>query len=348
MRAILFALLNITVACGLAAGAEPEPPHIQALGQAVALIKAARQLSDMTYYQELYVPLDRRLYVADDGAVSVRLTYAHRKDETWAPTDEPGGYVVTKGPVPARDDLLRAAAMYQEVLDKWTRGGRNGERLLLPFELLGKPLGQVGDVIPEYEVELDAAKRGYGSLPSRLDALCYLELALIQEELGNTEEYRRILEKSVRDLDLMSIDFRYDVGFRHLLASNMNFERPECCLLFLAAEDARLGEKLDVARERYATLIKGAPGSPLAWEALVKVSLMEAADAKEMQQLTQVLLDTYPLVWGCSVQLAFYGSPIRDAKLNKEQFAAQLPAILKKAGEEEVMRHPSTQPATRR
>lgn len=327
MKTGVIVFLSAIALCGLAIGAEPQPDD-QGLNSAVELIKTARQLSDIIYYQELYVPLERSVYLADDGTASFRPAYGYRKDMQVF-TYGNGHDFVAKRAVPGRDDLSRAAAMYEEVLAKWTRGNRKDDRLLLPFELLRRPFEPVSGMPIGGNDARDALERGYMSLPSNLDAVCYLELALVYKELGAEEDYGKTLEKSISDLNLLFINFRYDVGFRHLVDRWTNFERPECCLLFLAAENARLDGRLNEAEGRYARLIEQAPGSPLAWEALVKISAMEGIEPEEMQRLTRILLDTYPLVWG---------QRILGNKLGEEEFAKQLPAILKEAGKEEVVR----------
>ena len=145
--------------------------------------------------------------------------------------------------------------------------------------------------------------------------------------MGRTKTSMRLIREAVTELKLMEMDYRNDVRFRQHLLYFWNFARPEACLLFLGAEDARLGKRAPKAIRGYTTLIERAPGSPFAWEALAKLSVMPKVDRKEVSRLTDVLLATYPLIWGC---------PRPDLKIKKEEFAKQLPALLKKVGQEEA------------
>ena len=336
MNQITILLASCVLLCGALTGAaeqltelpssEPDVQLPQIEGHAKTIQKA-REISKLRYYFEVEQPMLRGFGVSNDGPVLFnrgRFPGLIRRVEH---TDNDGKVAVHERPVPRDEALSQAGAMYRKVLGKLVEAHGAGEKSPVPFEFLGIEMEGtvVSDIAPQEERDKAWVKRGYLAKPSDLAALVYLELALIEEKLGREDEYRKLIAQAVGDLKLLEIDYRSDTAFRQHLREFGNFARPECCILFLAAEDARLNGRRGEAQQYYTTLIERAPGSPFAWEALAKMSVMPDTDPKEIDRLKQLLLDTYPLIWGC---------PRPGLELEKEAFAAQLPALLKKAGEE--------------
>lgn len=325
-------LLCAIAACGelplsfLSTAVHPELRKLQ--GPAKTILHA-RQLSEVLYFFEAPAPMRRGLALGEDGTVSLHGdARGLRIIRRITATDDAGRErVIHQRPVPTRGARERAAALYREALSALAESHKAGASAPVPFEFLGVELFQLSDAFPSYSEDLERVRRGYAANPSDLTALARLELALIERALNRPAAYRKTIAQAVMKQLPSRMDFRADIRFRRHLRGTLNFARPETCLLFLSAEDARLSGRPDEARRAYALLVQRAPGSPFAWEALAKMTIMPGADPKRLARLREELLQTWPLVWGC---------PRRGRKLTKQALAEQLPRLLAEAGRDET------------
>lgn len=322
MNRIKTYIIAYLLVCGCVVGAERESIYhltlnryfmSQKLTGPAKVILEARQISETVYFSEVPEAMERGLEVGKEMGLSFRQARSCA--------------IVGFGrPAPGKKELTRAVLLYRKVIEELTKDGRERKRVAAPFHYLGGVrLYFVSDVGYPKGVDVEKVRQGYKVKPSDLAALAYLELALLEKKLGRKEEYSRLLKEAVAKLKLMEIHYWTDIIFRQYLYGQLNFARPETCLLFLAGEDARLKGQAAEARKYYTTLIERAPGSPFAWEALAKLVVMGDMEGEQMAWLKSILLHTYPLVWGC---------PRENLKLDKDGFAAELPALLRKAGEE--------------
>ncbi len=321
MNRIKIYVVGYLLVCGSVVGAEREPiyylstkfhPKLLKLTGPNKMILEARQMSEAVYFFEVSEAMERGLDVGKEGGLSFKK----------ARSCAIGGY----GLAPDKKELTRAILLYRKTIEELTKAGSERKRVAVPFHFLGGVrLFPVSDVFWPKGFDEEKVRQGYQVKPSDLAALAYLELALLEKKLGRKEEYSRLLKEAVVKLKLLEIHYCTDTIFREHLHESLNFARPETCVLFLAGEDARLKGRAAEARNYYATLIERAPGSPFAWEALAKLVVMGDMEGEQMDWLKSILLHTYPLVWGC---------PREYLKLDKDGFAAELPALLRKAGEE--------------
>lgn len=200
------------------------------------------------------------------------------------------------------ETLTRIARGYREMLERGSVTNAAGPASTpVPFVFLGGQQHPVAVVVYD-QVRFDMGKvqSGYGTNPSDMASLMYLELALIERDLGR-RDYGRVLEEAIGKLAIAKKDFRRDVEFRQYLPESANFDRPECAILYLAGKCAEEQGEKTRALERYTTLIERSPGSPLAWEACARLMRLASTgtEVKRLQELEQMLVDTYPLIWGC-------------------------------------------------
>lgn len=275
----------------------------------------ARKLAGQTYY-DVSPAWPRRFSVGKDGMIqeglpmNVKLVWAGENGTSSSPHSP--------------HDVQRALQQYRK----------------LQNALLGAPLEKENAASPDLIVDdlnttplptslfgsARAIKKALEKNPSSLLAIVYLELALLEKKLGNADVYDGIVAEAVEKLCLTEIDFRADVEFRRHIEESANFDRPEVVLLFNAAELAREKGKLEKAQEYYRVIIERCPGSPSAWDALAVLTMLKS-DQKELEKLTEHLLETWPLIWG---------APRHTLCIDKEAFAKQLPSLLKKVGESYV------------
>jgi hypothetical protein len=295
-------------------------------------IAEARALSDLPYYHYFRGPLERNLQRGENAGVTVTeepWVRAFRRD-FYLYRDEEGEVQKRLNYVePARttEQKQEAVRIYEGVVSRLMTDRKEGRRTDAPIEVVGVLYPLWAKVPPKTQKMLEQIHWGYQRQPSDLAAVAYLELALVKKDLGDEDGYRRVITKAVKELKVLEIHYCGDTVLRGYVKRRFNFARPETCLLFLAGEDARLNGRAAEARKYYTTIIERAPGSPFAWEALARLEVMGGTNRKQMEWLRSILLHTYPLVWGC---------PREDLKLDKDGFAAALPALLKKAGEEET------------
>ena len=294
------------------------PLELRKLTGPAKMILDARRISETVFFSEVPEAIERGVVVGKEGRLSF-------KQDRSCQIVNPGiraipGQVLHKAP--DKNELKRAVLLYRKAIEELAKDGRERKRVAAPYYFLGGVyLGLVSDGF-----SITGVRKGYQIKPSDLAALAYLELALLEKKLGRKEEYSRLLKETVAKLNLMEIHYWTDIIFRQHLLGELNFARPETCLLFLAGEDARLKGQVSEARKYYTTLIERAPGSPFAWESLAKLEAIGDVKPDQMKWLKSILLHTYPLVWGC---------PRENLKLDKEAFAAELPALLKKVDKEE-------------
>ncbi len=293
-------------------------------------VAEARALSDMLYYHYLRRPLERGIRRGKDGGIAVA-------EDPWVRANRKGYYIYVdeEGVLRKRDYPMKARTteqkedavrIYERVIQRLAKEREAGKNTKAPIEMLGFSYPLVGKMHPKPRKALDQIYLGYEQKPSDLAAVAYLELALLKKDLGDEGGYRGLIADAVKKLKLLDIHYCGDIPFRAcIFDKKYNFARPETCLLFVAGEDARLKGRAAEARKYYATLIERAPGSPFAWEALAKLVVMGGAGIDRMNWLKSILLHNYPLVWGY---------PRENLKLDKDGFAAELPALLRKAGEE--------------
>ena len=320
MSRIRICIVGYLLMYGCVVGAEREQilylspgmhPKLLKLTGPAKVVLEARQISEAVYFSEVSEAMERGLEVGKEGVLSFK---------------QARSCAIGYGPAPGREELTRAVPLYRKAIEELTKAGSERKRVAVPFYFLGGVrLYPVSDVWYNKRFDERKVRRGYEANQSDLAALAYLELALLEKKLGRGEEYSRLLKAAVAELKLLGIHYCTDTIFREHLHESLNFARPETCLLFLAGEDARLKGRAAEARNYYATLIERAPGSPFAWEALAKLVVMGDMEGEQMAWLKSILLHTYPLVWGC---------PRENLKLDKDGFAAELPALLRKAGEE--------------
>jgi tetratricopeptide (TPR) repeat protein len=332
MKLMIISIVTVGVLLSVIAGAEEGKPPLYVLdprchpglqnlvGPASDILKN-RQAAEVLYFLEKPFAMERDFVTLKDGSVAQgRAKFLRTPKIVILGTD--GRPLPVAHPVPDAATRKRVAADYRRVIAQLTVDKAAGKTHSVPFDFLGVVLFMAGDHgiadLPDYD--LDEVRKAYKASPSDLRVLAYLELALIERALGRKDEYRKVLAEALIKTNLSEIDRRADVKFRRHLAGRYNFARPECCLLFQAAEDARENKRFDEAQKHYKTLIERAPGSPFAWEALAKTSLLPEVKPEETKRLTDILLQTYPLVWGCQRP---------KLKMDKEAFAAQLPALLK-------------------
>jgi hypothetical protein len=311
-----------------AAGGQ-SPPSEPAAGAEAArtreparLVEQARQLSQVTYYQELAEPIERGFGRAADGSIVLqKARFLTVVRQVWQQDEAGNKTLVHEQPIPGAADREQAAALYREVLASLS-GARRA--VTVPFEFLGVEVaGLHSDVMPEREAAVAAVQQAYAKQPSDLAALAYLELALIEKSLQHEQVYGQLLEEAVRQLNLEKLDFRGDLQFRRDLPEALNFARPEACLLYLAAGEAQAQGRDAEARARYTALVERMPGCPFAWEGLVGLRSSNA-DSAEQQRLHQSLMETWPLIWGCA------RPGFEDTPQARMAFAQELPGLLER------------------
>ncbi len=226
------------------------------------------------------------------------------------------------------ETLTRIAKGYREMLERGSITNAAGPASTpVPFVFLGGQQHPVADVVYD-QVRFDMGKvqSGYGANPSDMASLMYLELALIERDLGR-RDYGRVLQEAIEKLAIAKKDFRRDVEFRQYLPESANFDRPECAILYLAGKFAEEQGKKTRALECYTTLIERSPGSPLAWEACARLMKLasKGTEVKRLQELKQILIDTYPLIWGC---------PREGVDLDKTSVPAAIHNLLTKVADE--------------
>jgi hypothetical protein len=198
-------------------------------------------------------------------------------------------------PLANRDTLSRVAAGYRKAIEEVGRAGGVSNSVPLTF------LGGVQFITGAYIGGVEDAMRsesGYKARPSAIRPLLYLELALLEKKLERPD-YHSLLEQAVTNLNLLKMDFRSDVEFRRG-KEDENYDRPECALLYLAGRSAESRSRTNEAVCYYTTLIEQAPGSPNAWEACARLRnwAKSGEEVKRVNRLEQILVDTYPLIWG--------------------------------------------------
>jgi hypothetical protein len=291
-------------------------------------IEEARALSGMLYYHSLRRPLELGIQRGKDGVIVM-------VDDPWVQANRKDHYFYfDKEGVPKKRDYPKkprttekktdAVRIYERVIQQLSKERQAGENTKARIEMLGVSYPLVSKMLPKKAKPLGQIFVGYELNPSDLLAVAYLELALLKKDLGDEDGYRRLIADSVKKLKLLEIHYCGDIHFRTcIFDKKYNFARPETCLLFLAGENARSKGQSVEAWKHYMTLIERAPASPFAWEAMVELVATGAPGIDRMKLLKSILHHTYPLVWGC---------PRKNLKLDKDGFAAELPALLKKAG----------------
>lgn len=294
-------------------------------------VEEARALSGIVYYHHLRRPLERDIVRGEDGELAVI-------EKPWVQSNSKGYYLYLdeEGVTKKRDYPLEiertiqqksdAIKIYEHVIQQLTKEGQANKHTKVPLEMLGFSYPLVGKMFPEQAKLLGHISLSYEQQPSDLLAVAYLELALLKKDNSDEDGYNELIADAIKSLKLLNIHYCCDTSFRAcIFDQKYNFARPETCLLFLAGEDARLKGQDTKAQEYYMTLIERAPASPFAWEALAKLEILGAGSIDRMQWLKNILVYTYPLVWGC---------PRENLKLDKDAFANVLPTLLKKVGEE--------------
>ena len=291
-------------------------------------IKAMREATGRPFYAWGLNPLRRTLGIAADGSVRLGVGF------TVVPIERMrGSGALPRGPDGTDRDRSEATRKgWRDALDRGQRLlGRLAEESdtgsrTVPFELLVPQICWVAAL--HYRMEdIYEAKAHYLSRPSQLISLVLLEVALLHRALGDTEAYTQTLSKALASFDLESLDFTGDVEYRKLLVGWYNLARPETCVVFLVAEDARRRGETGVASKYYSLLIHGAPASPYAWEAFVRLTMLPDVNPSQINSAKERLLETYPCVWGCSrIDLV-------AAKVTREQFAEKMPRLINEAAE---------------
>ena len=198
-----------------------------------------------------------------------------------------------------------------------------GERSIrLPFGFLGadefsQGLSWKRDGNPHAMSNL---RSGYEKNPSTVKATIYLELALIELET-NSSNAIATLELAVQTLDLTNMNFKSDIEFRLRTDRYSNIARPEAAILFIAGREL---ESTDLQRaiHYYRSLVRGAPGSPLSWEAAARMSYLKSTGeiVPGYEQVHELLANGYPLVWGV---------PRNIKRIEKEKFSQVIIEMLK-------------------
>ncbi len=261
-------------------------PSLATLQGDARVLVEGRSVSKVFFFSCLADEIDRPIQVDKEaGLISERHLWSQR-----FPTN-----------LAERAKLTTVAESYRKALDL-----RESERVRVQTNaaplmfLVGGLQFPRAAVLPAYARAMADLEAGYKSKPSSVKALLYLELSILERELGRTS-YEATLKEAIAQLNLTDIDFRLDVKFRAGLAPGANFERPECAILYLAGNCAEEHGEKTQAVERYTTLIERSPGSPLAWEACARLMRLASTgtEVKQLQELEQMLVDTYPLIWGC-------------------------------------------------
>ena len=305
-------------------------PRLRGLDGFTKTILNARRTSELLYFFKLPQPLVRDFEWNGNEIVMNKFGRVLGTNIRIVDLDESGKATLR----PARrkrgaDVLGQVADIYREVIHELQNARREGEpKISVPFDFLGVKIYQVaGEFFLPKEYDLAKVRSGYDRNPSDLASLAYLELALIERERGKANEFKKLIDRAVSELKLEDIDYREDVRFRLHLHGAYNFARPESYLLFLAGENAQEKKMHAIAKKFYSILIERAPGSPLAWEALTKIIEQSNILPRDMENLKSILLNNYPLIWGC---------PRADFHLEKDAFSEELPALLRKAAEEQA------------
>jgi hypothetical protein len=306
---------------------ENQMPKIEGIAKK---IWQARQFSELTYYSEIPIPVQRDFAIGGNG--KIELTQSREISPSIRILQEQDNgrtTVLWERKPPNRDKLLQAAALYRDALASLKKDLRAGKKSPVPYEFLGIELGAVSDRSPEAEAVMLRIKRGYSAKPSELAAIAYIELALVEKTLGHSDEFAKLVDEALDELKLTKIDFRTDSEFRTHLMPEQNFARPETCLLFLAAETARTGEWFNEAEQLYTRLIEASPACPFAWESLAKLTMLPKINPDKLRKLSDTVVQVYPIVWGC---------PRPSLKINKDDFSKQLPDLLKKAAPDLILK----------
>ena len=304
-------------------------------------IRQIRALSGVTFWSQSPRPLDRQIYVEAgklcwrQWLVVSRLILPHTR--TAERTGRTGPSHSATGDAQRkmvglergnRDTKQRRALHRAQALVETIAGNETGlPPPSVPVELLTAMPLSPASFHPRTE-DLREARRRYAERPSRLVSLACLELALLHRELGDLGAYRTGLTKALAAVAEGAWDFRTDIEMRRLLVGYYNFARPETCILFLVAEEARRRQDAATAVKYYTMLIDKAPASPYASEALVRLTMMRGVAASDIESAKQRVLETFPCVWGCSrVMLMANGT-------TREQFAKQMPRLIEEVAEE--------------
>lgn len=323
---IYFALVASALSADNTASRQNLLPHIsfndQKLHPYAKKIASIRNSSRKPYFLMLSKYLNRSFSVKPGGEISINevdsntsITQVYQKID--------GKRVLIAEDKPVAGVVLENCAQNYKAIIKDLRAQKqsNQDSVPVPFGFMGAYRTPVSDAFYDTHVyNIDKVRAGYEQVPSDIAALAYLELALIQLHLGEVDKADQVIYEGVTNLDLTAIDFLQDAEFRLYLHPSQNFARPECALLFLAGAGAQRRGEVSTARKYYKSLIKGAPSSPFAWEALGKLSSLKGIQTSTVDELGAVLLKTYPLIWGCR----------RDSvKLGKSQLAKNMSVLLK-------------------
>lgn len=298
------------------------PPVFEGLIKDVA---DARELSDIVYYRQLSGPIGRGIRTNEQQELEL-FQFRSLKFTKRVYQQGPNGktVVVYERPDRTPEQKRQATEIYDRVIRQLAVDRSEGKHTGAPIEFLGILPPPVSKLRPETINTLARIGEKYNAEPSDMAAVAYVELVLVLRELGDQARYREVIAEGIHTLDLDEIDFRSDALLRVDLVESFNFARPEACLLFLAAEDARLSGRAAEAQRYYETLIERAPASPFAWEAAAGLVGLPDAEPKQIEHSINRLLATYPLVWGC---------PRPALKLGREAFAALVPGLLRQVPE---------------
>ena len=308
-------------------------PELSELHGPAKDILLARQLSEIVYCFEIPTPLERGFTFDEKGDLSLITARTVSIAREIATKDKNGKRIVSEYyPIPNILVRKKALLLYQKALQGLSEPNCVIGLPPVPFKFLGVDVyPPPAKLIPISGCDISKVRQLYESNPSDLRTLIYLEMSLIQKSLGNIDQYKILIDKAIGTFELISIDFRSDVKFRLYLHEHYNFVRPETCLLFLAAQEAKKSKKYKKAIQYYCTLINRAPASPYAWEAMINIVDVPGVRQEQIEELKNTLLNTYPLIWGCRRP---------DIKIDKKEFTEIFDSFL-----EAIIKHDTSKEA---
>jgi hypothetical protein len=293
-------------------------PRLKEISAQARTVMEVRRAAKMLYFFEVPEPLERSFASTAEGGilrVRGRILSSFGFSRVFMHEDGTATYLydavdADKGRAgraeKALDDSERvrledAARRWRALLPVIRQPEAGGKRAPTPFDFLGAELYLTAGPAVSFGAlkGLGKVRTAYESNPSDLAALVYLELALVERNLGQVGRSQKTLNEALQELDLLKVDFREDAQFRQHLHESFNFARPECVILFLAGDAAAKRGEPELAEKYYSILIERAPASPFAWECFGKLARLPGVDQDRVARLEQLLVKTYPLVWGC-------------------------------------------------
>lgn len=284
------------------------------------IVLDGRRASGVFYFFKLADVIGRTIRMGDDGKLELVST-------PWEKSVSIHAFrAAGMDQETVKSELVLTAASYRNELQRLSKVETEKETTPLPFVFLGaKKFATGGPTRYESPDVMAQIHSAYRRNPSSTRALIYLELAMIEMEMGMTNSLTT-LESAIATLGLTNLNYRADADFRRQLHPSLNFARPECAILYLAGKGCE-GENMVRAIHYYTCLLRNAPSSPCAWEAASRLVRLASCGVEipELEILEELLAQVYPVIWGASRE---------SVALEEENVAEEIRSLLKTVADE--------------